>query len=84
MAAPGSELPASELKTVSYRWPINTEMITMSELITMTAQLVVLPRKNSLAKGGRITNEAAVADGDTNTVAAAWKADSTTATKMVG
>lgn len=73
MAAPGSELPASELKSVSYCWPINTEMITMAELITVTAQLVVLPRKNSLAKGRWITNEAAVADGDTNTVAAAWK-----------
>lgn len=83
MAAPGSEMPASELKTVSYRWPINTEMITMTELITMTAQVVCLPRKNSLAKGGQITNEAARADVDTNIVVAAWKADCTTVSKMV-
>lgn len=54
MAAPGSEMPASELKTVSYRWPINTEMITMTELITMTAQVVSYPGKIAWQKVDRL------------------------------
>lgn len=49
----------------------------------MTAQVVGLPRKKSLPKGGWITNEAAWPDVDTNIVVAAWKADSTTVSEMV-
>lgn len=50
VAALGSEMPASELKTFRYCWPINTEMITMTELITMTAQVVVYPGKIACQK----------------------------------
>lgn len=50
----------------------------------MTAQVVFLPRKYSLPKSGWITNDTAWAGVDTNiVVVAAWKADSTTVSKMV-
>lgn len=80
LAAPGREMPASELKTISYRWPINRDD-NNDRADNNDSSGCLLPRKNSLPKGGWITNEAAQAD--TDMVVAAWKADSTSVSKTV-